>query len=60
MKEYKFTMSSGFVGTDREDFFEFDDDVTEKEIHDAWTNWVWEFIDGNHIEIEGSNHRADE
>jgi len=52
VKEYKFTMSSGFVGTDREDFFKFDDEVTEKEIHDAWIIWVWEFIDGNHVEIE--------
>ena len=52
MKQYKFTMSSGFVGTDREDVFEFDDDVTDDEIHDAWKNWAWEFIDGNHIEIK--------
>ena len=50
MKEYKFTMSSGFVGTDREDFFKFDDDVTEDEVLEAWKDWVWEFIDGNYIE----------
>jgi hypothetical protein len=35
MKIYKFTMSSGFVGTDREDVFEFEDDTTEDEIHNA-------------------------
>lgn len=52
MKTYRFTMSYGFVGTDREDFAEFDDDITEDEVSEAWKEWVWGFIDGGYTEVE--------
>lgn len=46
-------MSCGFVGTDREDVFEFEDDTTDDDVYEAWKEWTWEFIDGNYIQIEG-------
>lgn len=44
-------MNSGYVGTEREDIFEFDDDVSEGEVNEAWKNWVWELIDGSYHKI---------
>jgi len=52
MKNYKFTMSDGFVGTDREDFIEFEDNVTEEEVQQAWQDWVWNFIEGGYDVVE--------
>lgn len=52
MKRYRFAMNSGYVGTEQEDVFEFDDDVTEDYVNELWKDWVWEHIDGNYEEVE--------
>lgn len=52
MKTFIFKMSCGFVGTDREEEFEFHDDVTDDEVQEEWKDWVWELIDGTYYEKE--------
>lgn len=60
MKRIKFCLSSHYVGgTDLEEIFEFEDDITDKEIDEEFGIWVeenttqdthWEEI--QHLEIE--------
>ena len=35
-----------------EEIFEFDDDVTDKEIDEAFTEWVFEFLDSGYSEVK--------
>lgn len=52
MKKIKFMMNSGFVGTDRSDIFEFEDDATDEEIEGALQEWVLSYIDCAFCEVE--------
>ena len=51
MKKFKFYVDTGFVGSQREDTFEFDDDVTEEEINETFEGWVWETINAEWSEV---------
>lgn len=46
MKRVKFYFDPGYVGTEREEIFEFSDDYTEKEIEQEYQEWVWECCEG--------------
>lgn len=52
VRKIKFTISIGLVGCRREDTFEFDDDTTDEEIQQAYTDWMYEQIDGGWEEVE--------
>jgi hypothetical protein len=41
-----FHMNSGFVGTNRKETIEMDDDLTDEDIEESWREWVWGYIDG--------------
>ena len=40
-----FTLSIGLQGRQKETF-EFDDDVTDEELEEAWQEWSQNYIDG--------------
>jgi len=53
MKKYEFTLSIGFgPSARRRETFEFDDDITESELDEAWKDWSWNYIDGGFREID--------
>ncbi len=38
-KYYKFSYSAGYCGTDEEEIVKFDDNVSEKEVSEAFEDW---------------------
>lgn len=42
----KFTLSIGFATAKQQEIVEFDDDVSENEIEEAYEEWVSNFRDG--------------
>ncbi|MCB5934479.1 hypothetical protein LI012_06380 [Caldibacillus thermoamylovorans] len=52
MRKVKFTVSIGLVGCRREDIFEFDCDITDEEIQQAYTDWMYEQIDGGWEDVD--------
>lgn len=41
-----FTLGIGFVGARHEEVIEFDDDTTDEELDEFWTDWSHNYIDG--------------
>lgn len=52
MAKYRFTLSIGFVGAQREEIVDIDDDATEEEVTAEWTEWAWNYIDGGPHKID--------
>lgn len=60
--KFNATLSIGLSGCVQSDIIEIDDDELaglsgdelETAIHDAWTEWAWNYIDGGATPIEGS------
>ena len=52
MKKIKFYIGIGLVTCDREEIFEFPDDVTYGEIDEALKEWVWNYLDVGYEELE--------
>lgn len=44
-------MSMGYVGSDDEEEFEFDDDTTEADIEKEWNDWAWSHIEGTYTKV---------
>ena len=51
MKKIRFYLNSGYVGAQREEIFEFEDDVTMDEIQEAFDTWLTNF-DMGWLEVE--------
>ncbi len=41
-----FTLSIGYANAQRKEVFEYEDDVSDKELEQNWQAWVWNYIDG--------------
>lgn len=41
-KYYRFKYSAGYIGTDTEEIFKFNDDITEKEVDEIFDDWYAE------------------
>lgn len=52
MRKVKFTLSIGIVGAKQEETFEYDDDVSEDEIDDDYSDWVSNYIDGGWNDVK--------
>lgn len=46
MKKVRFTLSIGFACGEHEEIMEYEDDATDKEIDEDWSDWAWNYIDG--------------
>lgn len=46
MKTVRFTLSIGYSGCEHVDTQEFEDDVTDEELDEAWQEWSSNYIDG--------------
>jgi len=51
MRRIKFTISTNYVGSEYSDVLEFDDDITDDELQEAWEAWVWENTEGGFSEV---------
>ena len=52
MKKYKFFVSTNKVGSDMSDVLEFDDDITEEEVREAYEDWIWGKLNTGWAEVE--------
>jgi hypothetical protein len=52
VRKIEFTISLGLVGCKRNEVIEFDDDTTDEEIQQAYTDWMYDQIDGGWEDIE--------
>lgn len=52
MKKYRFYVSTCYVGSEVTTEVEFDDDVTEEEIKEAYDDWAWSVLDSGWDEIQ--------
>ena len=50
--EVTFTLSIGFPTAKRVEVIEFDDDITEEELEEAWQDWANGYIDGGWLKNE--------
>jgi len=56
MKTYKFVVETGYVGAEHEEVFEFEDDVTEKELDKCLNDYIHECVEGYYKEIGDDNY----
>lgn len=52
MKKLKFYVSTGFVGSKREEIVEVEDNATDDEIQEEFNLWMWENISAGWLDIE--------
>ena len=52
MKTYRFTMSTHYVGSEYEEDFEFEDDVSDESLREFYTEWIWNNLDGGYAEVD--------
>ena len=52
MKKYKVSVSTGYVGSERTDIIEIEDDATEEQITEECMQSVYEMIDIGYWEVE--------
>lgn len=45
MKRVVFLVSTGYVGSDRKELMEFDDDATDDDIQLAYSDWVSQYCE---------------
>lgn len=53
MRKFEFCVSTDKADSEVKSIAEFDDDITDEEIEDAYEDWMWEHIDTGWVEIEG-------
>ena len=52
MKKIKFAMQMDLVKCEREEVFEFEDDVTDEELEEELKEWAWNWMDIWYEEVD--------
>ena len=52
MKTYEFTVATDYIGSEYAEEVEFEDDITEDEVHEYFIAWVWDNIETGYNEVE--------
>ena len=52
MKRVKFYCDIGYVGCEKEEIVEYEDDVSEKDIDADFQDWLWNNIDAGWYETK--------
>lgn len=52
MFKYKFTLSIGYSNASHKEIMEYDEEPSEDELEEDWTQWTYNFIDGGYEQVE--------